>query len=126
MVDLRHQFEPSTRACAVCKSGVFVQKLLQSGYYCRMVCKKCFVGGRVQGVFYRGTAAARARELQIRGYARNLADGRVEVLACGEESAVATFVSWLWTGSSACKVTSVDVNDIAPESVQLTAGFFTS
>src|SRR5277367_5833565 len=56
----------------------------------QVYCKKCLVAGRVQGVFYRGTAARRAGELAVRGYARNLADGRVEVLACGEEEAVRT------------------------------------
>ena len=91
-----------------------------------LACKKCFVGGRVQGVYYRGTAAARAQELDIRGYAKNLADGRVEVLAYGDAAAVETFVTWLWTGSSASKVTSVEVTDIAPDSVRLTAGFHTS
>ena len=91
-----------------------------------MVCKKCLVGGRVQGVFYRGTAAARARELRIRGYAKNLADGRVEVLAYGDEAAIEVFVSWLWAGSSASKVTSVEVSDIAPDSVQLSTDFYTS
>ena len=92
----------------------------------RLVYKKCVVAGRVQGVFYRATAARRAQELAILGYARNLADGRVEVLACGEEEAVRTFVSWLWTGSTASKVTSVDVVDVAPDSVQVTASFQTS
>ncbi len=91
-----------------------------------MVCKKCVVGGRVQGVFYRATAARRAQELAIRGYARNLADGRVEVLACGEDEAVQTFVSWLWTGSSASKVTSVDVIDVSLDSVQVAANFLTA
>jgi acylphosphatase len=76
-----------------------------------MVCKKCLVGGRVQGVFFRATAARRARELGLHGHARNLPDGRVEVLACGDEAAVSTFGEWLWTGSSASKVTSVDVRD---------------
>ncbi|MBV8877648.1 MAG: acylphosphatase [Gammaproteobacteria bacterium] len=76
-----------------------------------MVCKKCLVGGRVQGVFYRATAAGRARELGIDGHARNLPDGRVEVLACGDEPSVRVFVEWLWTGSSASKVTSVEVQD---------------
>jgi acylphosphatase len=90
------------------------------------ICKKCLVSGRVQGVFYRGTAARRAQELAVRGYARNLADGRVEVLACGDEAAVRTFVSWLWTGSSASKVTSVDVSDVPSDSVQLAASFQTS
>ncbi len=91
-----------------------------------MICKKCVVAGRVQGVFYRGTAARRAHELAVVGYARNLPDGRVEVLACGEEDAVRTFVSWLWTGSTASKVISVDVIDVPSDSVQVSASFHTS
>jgi acylphosphatase len=87
-----------------------------------MVCKKCLVGGRVQGVFYRASAAQRAQQLGICGYARNLADGRVEVLACGAAPAVETFVAWLWTGSSASKVTSVEVSDAGGE--RPTAGSF--
>ena len=83
------------------------------------------MGGRVQGVFYRATAARRAQELGIRGHARNLPDGRVEVLACGDREAVQTFVSWLWIGSSACKVTSVEAND-APVSTPLPGGFHTA
>jgi acylphosphatase len=91
-----------------------------------MQCKKCLVDGRVQGVYYRATAAHRAEELQLRGYARNLADGRVEVLACGEREAVDTFVRWLWTGSSASKVTSVAVTEVAAEAADAPAGFFTA
>lgn len=83
------------------------------------------MGGRVQGVFYRATAARRAQELGIRGHARNLADGRVEVLACGDSAAVETFVGWLWIGSSASKVTSVEASD-APVSTPLPAGFHTA
>lgn len=90
-----------------------------------MICKKCVVGGRVQGVFYRATAARRARELGIRGHARNLPDGRVEVLACGDSEVVEAFVSWLWIGSSACKVTSVEADD-SPVSAPLPSGFHTT
>jgi acylphosphatase len=90
-----------------------------------MICKKCLVGGRVQGVFYRATAARRAQDLGLSGYARNLADGRVEVLACGDDAAVSAFVNWLWIGSSGCKVTSVEVTDAAVDAVQPSAGFFT-
>ncbi|MGH8150571.1 MAG: acylphosphatase [Steroidobacteraceae bacterium] len=79
-----------------------------------MACKICWVSGRVQGVYYRGTAAARALELGIDGYAKNLPDGRVEVLACGEAVAVRAFVEWLWVGSTASRVTAVEVAD-APE-----------
>jgi acylphosphatase len=89
------------------------------------VCKKCLVGGRVQGVFYRASAAHRARELGIRGYARNLPDGRVEVLAVGDASAVNTFVEWLWTGSSASKVTSVEATDVALDAKQMPTSFST-
>lgn len=91
-----------------------------------MICKKCVVAGRVQGVFYRATAARRAHELAVRGYARNLADGTVEVLACGEEEAVQAFVTWLWTGSSASKVISIDVTDLPPHSAQVPATFHTA
>jgi acylphosphatase len=78
-----------------------------------MVSKICWVSGRVQGVFYRGTVATRARELGITGYAHNLADGRVEVLAQGSEETVADFIKWLWIGSVASRVTAVEVRDAA-------------
>jgi acylphosphatase len=80
-----------------------------------VITKKCIVGGRVQGVYYRATTAHRARELGITGYAKNLPDGRVEVLAVGEASAVNTLVEWLWEGSAASKVTSVEASEIALE-----------
>ena len=71
----------------------------------------CWVQGRVQGVYYRGTAISRAREMGIAGYARNLPDGRVEVLVQGTEAAVAAFIEWLWVGSSASKVTGIEIRD---------------
>lgn len=84
------------------------------------------MGGRVQGVYYRATAARRARELGVHGYARNLADGRVEVLVCGEAEAVEMFVKWLWIGSSASKVTSVEVSDAVPDPREARTGFHTA
>ena len=86
-----------------------------------VISKMCWVSGRVQGVYYRGTALSRAREMGISGYARNLPDGRVEVLAQGTEAAVAAFVHWLWIGSSASEVSGVEVRD-APL-LQPRAGF---
>jgi acylphosphatase len=91
-----------------------------------MICKRCLVGGRVQGVYYRATTARRAQDLGLSGYARNLPDGRVEVLACGDEAAVLAFVKWLWIGSSASRVTSVEVSDAAVDAVQASAGFHTA
>ena len=99
---------------AMAGEGAFPVICGGNGYIRAMICKKCLVSGRVQGVFYRGSAAQRAHELGVRGYARNLPDGRVEVLACGEDAAVQNFVSWLWIGPSAAKVTAVEVTD-APQ-----------
>lgn len=90
-----------------------------------MICKRCFVGGRVQGVYYRATAARRARELSLTGYAKNLPDGRVEVVAYGEPHLVQAFIDWLWIGSSASKVTSVEVMDAEYDPAQFSDGFRT-
>src|SRR5262249_906772 len=73
-----------------------------------MICRRSFVSGRVQGCFYGATCVRKAESLGLRGYARNLADGRVEVLACGEPAVVEEFVGWLWEGSPASQVTGVD------------------
>ena len=58
-----------------------------------MIAKKCLVGGRVQGVFYRATAAHRARELGVTGHALNLPDGRgdeeVPIVHGHDEAAIA-------------------------------------
>lgn len=75
--------------------------------------KRCWVSGRVQGVYYRGSAAQRARELGITGYAKNLSDGRVEVLACGDDAAVQAFIDWLWIGSTASRVIAVEIAEAA-------------
>jgi acylphosphatase len=91
-----------------------------------MLCTRCLVSGRVQGVFYRGAAQQRAQELGVRGYARNLPDGRVEVLACGEPASVTAFVSWLWTGSSASKVTAVQATEVPVAALDGQTGFFTA
>lgn len=90
------------------------------------ICRKCHVTGRVQGVYYRATAARRAQELGIVGHARNLPDGRVEVLAFGPHAAVTTFVEWLWIGSSASKVTAVDVVEIDCTTFQRPEAFTTA
>jgi len=45
--------------------------------------------------------------LGISGWARNLSDGRVEVLACGEAKAVESLCAWLHKGPAAAEVSSV-------------------
>lgn len=72
------------------------------------VCVKCLVSGRVQGVWFRASTQREARRLGVTGYARNLADGRVEVLACGNDAAVAELKEWLWQGPTAAAVDNVE------------------
>ena len=83
-----------------------------------MICRRSLVSGRVQGVFYRATCVRKAQSLGVTGYARNLHDGRVEVLACGDPTLVEQFIAWLWEGSPASRVTAVDTVEVDPASVQ--------
>jgi acylphosphatase len=88
-----------------------------------MICRRSLVSGRVQGVFYRATCVRKAQSLGIEGHARNLADGRVEVLACGEPQIVEAFIAWLWEGSPASRVTAVDTVEVQLAADQRPAGF---
>jgi acylphosphatase len=73
------------------------------------VARRCLVAGRVQGVFYRASTRAQAEALGVTGHARNLPDGRVEVLACGQPQAVQALCDWLWHGPPAADVVSVEI-----------------
>ncbi|GAB2511193.1 acylphosphatase [Lysobacter humi (ex Lee et al. 2017)] len=66
------------------------------------------VTGRVQGVGFRAATAFEARRLGLRGTVRNLADGRVEVLADGESQAIEAFGDWLREGPDLARVDSVE------------------
>ena len=84
------------------------------------------MSGRVQGVFYRASARQRAQELGCRGYARNLADGRVEVLAVGEPAAVQALIEWLRQGPPAAHVTDVKCTELALGEVGELPGAFST
>lgn len=79
------------------------------------VCRHFRVSGRVQGVAYRASACQVARRLGLIGWVRNLADGRVETLACGEPSALQAFEEWLWQGPALAHVTQVLSEDASLE-----------
>ncbi len=72
-------------------------------------CRRHFVSGRVQGVFFRDSTRRQAERLGLTGYAVNLDDGRVEVLACGPAHALDRLERWLHDGSPAARVTEVRV-----------------
>jgi acylphosphatase len=64
----------------------------------KQLCMRCYVSGKVQGVWYRASAKEQADELNIMGLARNLPDGRVEIIACGAEPELESFYIWLKQG----------------------------
>jgi len=70
-------------------------------------CKSFLISGRVQGVFFRASTRDTAVSLGLTGYARNLPDGRVEVVACGEAEAIAALERWLHEGPPMSRVTDV-------------------
>jgi acylphosphatase len=89
-----------------------------------LIARRCFVSGRVQGVFYRASTRQKAAELGCSGFARNLPDGRVEVLAVGDPQAVQGLLDWLWRGSPASEVKQVEIQELALEDLQdLPVGF---
>ncbi|MBO3801639.1 MAG: acylphosphatase [Candidatus Brockarchaeota archaeon] len=64
------------------------------------------VYGRVQGVFFRQSAAVVASKLGVFGYIQNLEDGSVEAVYEGNEEAVKKMVEWTKKGPPTAKVTS--------------------
>ena len=74
-------------------------------------CRRFLVSGRVQGVAYRAWTKLEARALGLTGWARNLADGRVEVVVCGQPAAVTALHAKLAEGPPAARVTSVEAAD---------------
>ncbi|MFC0268431.1 acylphosphatase [Kushneria aurantia] len=79
---------------------------------------RAIVEGVVQGVGFRWATAERARELEIEGYARNLADGRVEVGMAGEESRVTALLEWLEQGPPSACVSGVTSEELEAQSWQ--------
>lgn len=73
------------------------------------------VSGRVQGVGYRQSCRQVARALDLVGWVRNLADGRVEVRAQGGDESCDQFVEWLWAGPRAASVTGVEMDTVSPD-----------
>ncbi|MGL4928661.1 MAG: acylphosphatase [Plesiomonas sp.] len=65
---------------------------------------KICIAGHVQGVGFRYFTQQQAQKLGVKGYARNLSDGRVEVLACGDELAINTLINWLSEGPRSANV----------------------
>jgi acylphosphatase len=71
------------------------------------VIRRFLVMGKVQGVYFRHSTRLEAKRLGVRGLARNLPDGSVEVLAQGSQSSVDALRQWLNRGPAHARVETV-------------------
>jgi acylphosphatase len=76
------------------------------------VCLKIIISGKVQGVFFRDSLRAEALRIGLTGYARNRADGRVEIIACGDEESVYELVRFARRGTLISKVDKVVLSEV--------------
>lgn len=83
-------------------------------------CVHGFVSGRVQGVGFRAFTRRKARAVNVSGWARNCADGRVEVLLCGDADAVDQVIAVIHRGPPHADVTAVELTEQPPQTL---AGF---
>ena len=70
-------------------------------------CERYRVKGRVQGVFFRGATREQARHLGLTGFVRNLPNGDVEVVACGNGDELHKLAAWLRRGPPSARVIEV-------------------
>ena len=77
-----------------------------------MTCFLIKVFGLVQGVFFRHSAKIEAEKLGLKGCAKNLKDGSVEIIVCGEKDKINEFVEWRRNGSSMAKVERIEAKEI--------------
>ena len=75
------------------------------------ICVHALISGRVQGVWFRHFTREQAEASALTGWVRNLPDGRVEALLCGEEKAVRHVEAWLSRGPELANVAEVASTD---------------
>jgi acylphosphatase len=69
-----------------------------------------FLKGKVQGVGMRAYVSSIARKLKLCGFVRNLDDGKVEILAQGEEEILEKFLQTLKEGPYASYIWQIDLS----------------
>jgi acylphosphatase len=68
------------------------------------------ISGKVQGVFYRQSAKEKAMMLGLKGWVRNLEDGRVEIKVSGDPSQLESFLSWCRIGPEKAVVEQIETD----------------
>ena len=79
-----------------------------------MICAHIIVSGRVQGVFFRDNTRRKARELGLTGYAKNLPDGTVEVVAEGNEDKINELIKFIKKGPGIAMVEGIKLKHKEP------------
>ena len=79
-----------------------------------MIRRRLLISGRVQGVWFRDSCRDEAARAGVAGWARNLPDGRVEVVLEGEPTGVERVEAWCHRGPRHASVVAVDGSDEAP------------
>lgn len=67
------------------------------------------ISGRVQGVTFRASTRRKARDLEVKGWVKNLPDGRVEAVFEGSQKAVKEIIDWCHHGPRPARVDNVEV-----------------
>lgn len=80
-----------------------------------MKCVHLIVSGKVQGVFFRANVRDKALQLGLKGYAKNLQNGNVEVVAQGDEGKVNELVDFIKKGPGIASVTGIQMRHKEPE-----------
>jgi acylphosphatase len=73
------------------------------------------VKGKVQGVFYRSSTQAKAKELGLSGWVKNEEDGSVMIEAEGEEQKLEKLLDWCRQGPGAAVVNDVEYHEVEPQ-----------
>ena len=78
------------------------------------------VSGRVQGVYFRMFTQNKAKQFGVKGHARNLPDGRVEIIAEADLSSIDNFIKWCHKGPVTARVDDVEITELEPDGVLTT------
>lgn len=83
-----------------------------------MPCRHYKVSGVVQGVFFRASTQQQAQKLGLRGWVKNMPDGSVEAMACGDDVQLITFEKWLQQGPPMARVDRLNITNIENDQEQ--------
>lgn len=80
-----------------------------------MSCLHLLISGKVQGVWFRESMRQEALANGATGWVRNLPDGKVEAVVCGNEEAVQALLNWAKKGPPLSRVDGIETRDMPAE-----------